>query len=57
VIEETGAGEKRLRLLPSRVMVYFVLALSLFENCQSPESVEDFLMLLGPPDAPASWPR
>ncbi|MEV8013760.1 transposase domain-containing protein, partial [Streptomyces sp. NPDC086122] len=33
VIEETGSCEKRLRLLPSRVVVYFVLALSLFENC------------------------
>lgn len=26
VIEETGAREKRLRLLPARVVVYFVLA-------------------------------
>ena len=26
VIEETGSREKRLRLLPSRVVVYFVLA-------------------------------
>ncbi|MET8209124.1 transposase domain-containing protein [Streptomyces sp. NPDC005373] len=26
VIEETGSRERRLRLLPSRVMVYFVLA-------------------------------
>lgn len=33
VIEETGSREKRLRLLPSRVVVYFVLALSLFEGC------------------------
>ncbi|MER7461273.1 transposase domain-containing protein, partial [Micromonospora sp. NPDC126480] len=33
VVEETGAGEKRLRLLPSRVVVYFVLALALFERC------------------------
>jgi hypothetical protein len=32
VLEETGAREKRLRLLPSRVVVYFVLALALFEQ-------------------------
>ncbi|MFF9667558.1 transposase domain-containing protein, partial [Streptomyces althioticus] len=33
VLEETGAREKRLRLLPSRVVVYFTLALALFEHC------------------------
>ncbi|MEZ0077527.1 IS4 family transposase, partial [Planotetraspora sp. GP83] len=33
VLEETGAREKRLRLLPSRVVVYFVLALAVFERC------------------------
>ncbi len=33
VLEETGRREKRLRLLPSRVVVYFVLALALFEHC------------------------
>ncbi|MFG1919990.1 transposase domain-containing protein, partial [Micromonospora sp. NPDC048898] len=33
VLEETGTCEKRLRLLPSRVVVYFVLALALFERC------------------------
>jgi Transposase DDE domain. len=33
VLEETGTVERRLRLLPSRVVVYFVLALALFENC------------------------
>jgi hypothetical protein len=32
VLEETGARAKRLRLLPSRVVVYFVLALALFEH-------------------------
>jgi Insertion element 4 transposase N-terminal/Transposase DDE domain len=32
VLEETGRREKRLRLLPSRVVVYFVLALALFER-------------------------
>jgi hypothetical protein len=33
VLEETGARERRLRLLPARVMVYFVLALAMFEHC------------------------
>jgi hypothetical protein len=33
VLEESGARERRLRLLPSRVVVYFVLALALFEHC------------------------
>ncbi|MFF8790901.1 transposase domain-containing protein [Streptomyces sp. NPDC015125] len=33
VLDETGAREKRLRLLPSRMVVYFVLALALFEHC------------------------
>ncbi|MEQ4720673.1 IS4 family transposase [Nonomuraea sp. B19D2] len=33
VLEETGAVQKRIRLLPSRVVVYFVLALALFEQC------------------------
>ncbi|WP_431955236.1 IS4 family transposase [Actinacidiphila sp. bgisy167] len=33
VLEETGAREKRRRLLPARVVVYFVLALALFEKC------------------------
>ena len=33
VLEETGTREKRLRLLPARVVVYFVLALALFEHC------------------------
>jgi Insertion element 4 transposase N-terminal/Transposase DDE domain len=32
VLEETGARERRRRLLPSRVVVYFVLALALFEH-------------------------
>jgi hypothetical protein len=32
VLEETGARERRLRLLPARVVVYFVLALALFEH-------------------------
>ena len=33
VLEETGTRERLLRLLPSRVVVYFVLALALFEDC------------------------
>lgn len=33
VLEETGRREKLLRLLPSRVVVYFVLTLALFEHC------------------------
>ena len=33
VLAETGTRERRLRVLPSRVVVYFVLALALFENC------------------------
>lgn len=33
VLEESRARERRLRLLPSRVVVYFVLALALFEHC------------------------
>ncbi|MER6105653.1 transposase domain-containing protein [Streptomyces sp. NPDC001832] len=32
VLEETGRREKCVRLLPSRVVVYFVLALALFEH-------------------------
>jgi len=32
VLAETGAREKRVRLLPARVMVYFLLALALFER-------------------------
>ncbi|WP_266594045.1 IS4 family transposase [Streptomyces sp. NBC_00365] len=32
VLEETGARERRVRLLPARVVVYFVLALVFFER-------------------------
>ncbi|MEU5548093.1 transposase domain-containing protein [Streptomyces sioyaensis] len=32
VLEETGSRERRLRSLPSRVGVYFILALGLFEH-------------------------
>jgi hypothetical protein len=33
VLAETGAVQRRLRLLPARVVVYFVLGLALFEDC------------------------
>jgi hypothetical protein len=33
ILDETATRERRLRLLPSRVVVYFVLALALFERC------------------------
>jgi hypothetical protein len=33
VLDETKTRERRQRLLPSRVVVYFVLALALFERC------------------------
>jgi hypothetical protein len=33
VLEETGARERRVRLLPARVVVYFTLALALLEHC------------------------
>ncbi|WP_331744159.1 transposase domain-containing protein (plasmid) [Streptomyces sp. NBC_01136] len=32
VLEDTGARERRLRLLPARVVVYFVLAFAFFER-------------------------
>lgn len=33
VLAETRAVQRRIRLLPARVVVYFVLALALFEDC------------------------
>lgn len=33
VAEETGTVQKRVRLLPTRVVIFFVLALVLFESC------------------------
>ena len=39
VLDETRTRERRLRLLPSRVVVYFVLALALFERCSYPGCV------------------
>ena len=37
VLDETGTRERRLRVLPSRVGIYFVLALGLFPalSCQN----------------------
>ncbi|MGW8358719.1 transposase domain-containing protein [Streptomyces wedmorensis] len=32
VLDETGSRERRVRLLPARVVVYFVLALTFFER-------------------------
>ena len=33
VLAETGAVQRRVRRLPARVVVYFVLGLALFERC------------------------
>jgi hypothetical protein len=33
VVKETGRGEQRQRLLPARVVVYYVLGLALFSQC------------------------
>jgi hypothetical protein len=33
VVEQTGRGEQRHRLLPARVVVYYVLGLALFSQC------------------------
>lgn len=33
VVEASGRGERRVRLLPARVVVYFVLAMGLFTGC------------------------
>ncbi|MFJ7274678.1 transposase domain-containing protein, partial [Kitasatospora sp. NPDC098663] len=43
VIAETGRGEKRSRLLPARVVVYFVLAMCLFFG----QGYEEVARLLG----------
>ncbi|MCG0284838.1 transposase domain-containing protein [Streptomyces sp. PSAA01] len=32
-MEAAGCGQRRVRLLPARVVVYFVLALGLFGEC------------------------
>ncbi|WP_445055543.1 transposase domain-containing protein, partial [Streptomyces sp. SAS_269] len=53
VIAETGRGEQRSRLLPARVVVYFVLAMCLFVG----QSYEEVARLLGAGlgDAGRSW--
>jgi hypothetical protein len=43
VIEQTGRGEQRTRLLPTRVVVYFVLAMCLFFG----QGYEEVARLLG----------
>jgi hypothetical protein len=48
VLAETGATERRRRLLPSRVVVYFVLALALFEDCSYQDVWENMTAELGP---------
>lgn len=42
VVAETGSGEQRHRLLPARVVVYYVLAMALFSR----ESYEEVMRLL-----------
>jgi IS4 transposase len=52
VVVETGRKEQRVRLLPARVMVYYVLALALFFG----ESYEEVMRrLVGGLSALASW--
>ncbi|MBM7848596.1 IS4 family transposase [Arthrobacter roseus] len=43
VIERTGAGEQRTRLLPSRLMVYYVMALALFAQGSYEEVMRSLL--------------
>ncbi|MBT2385117.1 transposase domain-containing protein [Streptomyces sp. ISL-11] len=50
VLEETAAKEKRLRLLPSQVAVYFTLALALFEYCSYLAVWDKLTAVLGPLD-------
>jgi hypothetical protein len=56
VLEETRARERRLRVLPSRVVVYFVLALALFEGCSYRAVWDKLTAGLGrlPPARPAA---
>lgn len=48
VLEETGTREKRVRLLPARVVVYFTLALALFEHCSYKAVWGKLTVTLGP---------
>ena len=47
VIEQTGRAEQRRRLLPARVVVYYVLALALFANCAYEEVMRCLVEGLG----------
>ncbi|MET7312393.1 IS4 family transposase [Streptomyces sp. NPDC005571] len=50
VLEETGATQKRVRLLPSRVALYVTLALALFEHCSYVAAWDKLTAALGPLD-------
>jgi len=62
VVAQTGRGEQRRRLLPARVMVYYVLALALFSHAAYEEVMRCLVEGLGwarrqPPGPPRrSWP-
>jgi hypothetical protein len=62
VVAETGRREQRRRLLPARVMVYYVLALALFSHAAYEEVMRCLVEGLGwarrqPPGPPRrSWP-
>jgi len=47
VVEETGRGEQRRRLLPARVVVYFVLALALYSHAAYEEVMRCLVEGLG----------
>ncbi len=53
VVQETGRAEQRRRLLPARVMVYFVLALALYSNAAYEEVMRCLVEGLG--GAGATW--
>ena len=48
VLDETGRGEQRLRLLPSRVGVYYVLALTLFPELSCGAVWQQLTASIGP---------
>jgi hypothetical protein len=56
VIEQTGRAEQRRRLLPARVVVYYVLALALFANCAYEEVMRCLVEGLGWAYRGAPWP-
>jgi hypothetical protein len=47
VIEQTGRAEQRRRLLPTRVVVYFVLALALYSHAAYEEAMRCLVEGLG----------